>query len=209
MLKVGITGCIGSGKTEVCKILEELGAPVIYADTIAKDLLDEDEGVKRQVIKLFGTQAYNAVGKVDRKLLARKIFFDEKLKHQLEKIVHPVVIEYILKKISEIQNNLNYKVAFVEAALIFETEFHKNLDYTIVVDSDIDLCVERVIKRDKISKQEVINRIKSQLNPQKKLQLADFIIKNNSSLAELKQNVKFIYNLLIKISNKHNGTEIT
>lgn len=202
MLKIGITGGIGTGKSEVCKILEQLGAYVLYADDLAKDLLDSNPNVRAQVKKIFGDQIFNNQGKVDKKLLAKKIFFDENLKTQLENIIHPIVIEHILNQFKNIQENSNKPLAFVEAALIFEANFNQYLDYTIVVDSDIENCIARVMKRDNVQKEDVLSRIKNQMDPKKKLMLADFIIRNNSTLDELKKNVTFIYTLLTKIANK-------
>lgn len=95
MLKIGITGGIGSGKSEVCKIIEKLGSKVIYADNLAKDILDTDEEVKKRVKKEFGEDIYLSEGSVDRKKLAKLIFNDETLKSNLENIIHPNVIKHI------------------------------------------------------------------------------------------------------------------
>ncbi|RCK77357.1 MAG: Dephospho-CoA kinase [Ignavibacteriae bacterium] len=209
MLKIGITGGIGTGKSEVCKILEESGATVLYADSIAKNLLDSDKSVKSQVKKIFGNEIYDQNDRIDRKLLAKKIFLDSNLKRQLESIVHPVVINFILKAFQEIEEKKDKTVVFVEAALIFETGFNENLNYTIVVDSDIETCIARVMKRDKVSRDDVLNRIKFQVEQKEKIKLADFVIHNNSTIDELKKNVHFIYKLLLKIAEKNYGTKGT
>lgn len=209
MLKIGITGGIGTGKSEVCKILEESGATVLYADSIAKNLLDSDKSIKSQVKKIFGNEIYDQNDRIDRKLLAKKIFLDSNLKKQLESIVHPVVINFILKAFQEIEEKKDKTVVFVEAALIFETGFNENLNYTIVVDSDIETCIARVMKRDKVSRDDVLNRIKSQVEQKEKIKLADFVIHNNSTIDELKKNVHFIYKLLLKIAEKNYGTKGT
>lgn len=201
MLKVGITGGIGTGKSEVCKILEQLGSPVFYADNVAKDLLNTNPKIISQVKQIFGNHIYERQGKLDKKLLAKKIFFDESLKSKLENIVHPVVIEYILDQFKKIQEKSNNLLAFVEAALIFETNFNQKLDYTIVVDADMEKCINRVMKRDNVQREDVISRIKNQMDPHKKVKLADFVIHNNSTIDDLKKNVIFIHNLLTKIAN--------
>lgn len=201
MLRVGITGGIGCGKSEVCKILEKLGGKVIYADPIAKEMLDSDKDIQNHVIKLFGKGIYGPDGKVDRKQLAKKIFFDQNLKVKLEEIVHPYVINYIIQKFEEYENK--YPIIFLEAALIYEAKIDRLLNYVIVVDSDPELCIQRVIKRDGTTREDVISRINSQMYSKKKLLLADFVIHNNSSLNELEKNVKFFYNLLMKISKTY------
>lgn len=202
MLKVGITGGIGTGKSEVCKIIEDLGSPVLYADDVAKELLNTNPKIKSYVKKIFGDQIYNSQGKVDKKLLAKKIFFDENLKIQLENIVHPIVIKHIQDQFKKIQEGSDKSLAFVEAALIFETNFNKYLDYTITVVSDIENCIKRVMERDNVQREDVLSRMKNQMDPQKKAMLADFVIYNNSTLDELKKNVTFIYNLLRKIADR-------
>ncbi len=204
MLKIGITGGIGTGKSEVCKILEELGAPVLYADVIAKNLLDTDENIKSEIKKLFGVDIYDHNNKINRKLLAKKIFLNDDYKNKLENIVHPVVTNSILKIFKNLEVKKDTPLIFVEAALIYETGFNKNLDYTIVINSDIETCINRVMKRDNVSRDDVINRIKSQIHQKKKVELADFVIHNNSTIEDLKKNVKFIFDLLMKIkANKH------
>ena len=199
MLKIGITGNIGTGKTEVCKILESLGAPIIYADEIAKILTSSDESIKQVIRKLFGDEVYNPNGTLNRKIISHLIFKDAKLKSKLEKIVHPKVINFIINKFNEFQLSKNYKIVFVEAALIYESNVDKILDYVIVISSSENDCITRVVKRDKVSKAEVLNRLKTQMCMKDKIKMADFIIHNNGTLIELKEKVYFLYNLLIQL----------
>jgi dephospho-CoA kinase len=196
MLKVGITGGIGTGKSEVCRILEKLGSVIIYADDLAKEILDTDESIKQKVRKTFGEDIYSSDGKLNRKKMARLIFLDESLKVNLEKIVHPVVIQKIIDKFEQLDKSNKQKLAFLEAALIYETGLDEVLDYVIVVDAAEDVCIKRVMQRDNVGKDEVVLRIKAQMPAAEKVGLADFVIHNNNEQRQLETNVKFFHNLL-------------
>jgi dephospho-CoA kinase len=200
MLKIGITGGIGSGKTEVCKIIERLGSKVIYADDLAKQILNTDENIKRRVRKEFGEDIYTSAGDIDSKKLAQKIFFDEYLKIKLEKIVHPVVIDRIKTDFQNLEKSSKHSTVFLEAALIFEAGVDSFLDYIIVVNSDEEICINRVMIRDGSRKEDVIQRMKAQIPPAQKIEKADFVIHNNEDKNKLEINVKFIYNLLNQIA---------
>ncbi len=200
MLKIGITGGIGTGKSEVSKILEKLGAKVFYADVIAKNLLDTEPVIKQKVKKVFGGDIYLPDGFIYRKKLAKLIFLDSQLKETLEKIVHPKVIDFIKNEFDLLEKSGNHKTAFIEAALIYEAKVDEILDYVIVVDAPEDMCIDRVMKRDSICREDVINRLKAQMNQNNKIKLSDFLIKNRDNLSRLELNVKFLYNLLNKMA---------
>ena len=124
------------------------------------------------IFLLFGDNIYNQNGKIDKKQLARQIFIDSVKKEQLEKIVHPYVINYILNIFEECDKKNLCDLIFLEAALIYESNFDKYLDYVIAVDADTDICVKRVVTRDQTTETEVINRLNSQLDKIKKVKKA-------------------------------------
>lgn len=200
MLKVGITGGIGTGKSEVCRIFEKLGSVIIYADDLAKELLDTDKSIKQKVRKTFGEDIYSSDEKLNRKKMARLIFLDESLKVNLEKIVHPVVIQKIIDKFEQLDKLKQHKLVFLEAALIYETGIDELLDYVIVVDAAEDVCIKRVMQRDNVGENEVVLRIKAQIPAADKVGLADFVIHNNNEMRQLETNVKFFYNLLTQMA---------
>ena len=202
MLKIGITGGIGSGKTEICKIIERLGSKVIYADDLAKEILNTNESVKRRVRKEFGEDIYTSVGNLDSNKLAQKIFFDEDLKVKLEKIIHPVVIDRIKKNFECLEKSSKHLLVFLEAALIFEAGVDSLLDYIIVVNTDEEIRIKRVMTRDGSCKEEVMQRMKAQIPPAQKIEKADFIIHNNDDKNKLENKVKFIYNILNRMVTK-------
>ncbi|MCC6837542.1 MAG: dephospho-CoA kinase, partial [Bacteroidia bacterium] len=124
MIKVGITGGIGSGKTTVCKLFELLGVPVYYSDTEAKKLLDEDEVVKQQIVDLFGHDVIDESGKVDRKKMAVLVFNNKERLEQLNSIVHPAVAQHFEAWCKKQTNVFILK----EAAILFESSAHKQVD---------------------------------------------------------------------------------
>jgi len=173
-LKIGITGGIGSGKTFLAKLFEALGVPVYNADEEAKRLMNSDTRIKKQLIELFGEATYKD-GKLDRTFLAAIVFSDKEKLELLNGIVHPIVIQEA-KDWAERQTS---RYSLKEAALLFESGSYKELDYTILVTAPMDVRIQRVIKRDGVTEQQVRERISKQLSDEEKLQLADFVIVND------------------------------
>ncbi len=198
-MTIGVTGGIGSGKTTVCKIFEELGAKVIYADELAKELMTNDENLKRKIVKIFGEEAY-LNGSLNRKFIADVIFSDEKKKRELESVVHPAVIKKIISEFKKLAKDKNVNFVIVEAALIFESGFDSELDYIVVVDADEETKIKRVMERDKCSREEVLKRMRSQMDVKRKRELADILLLNDGDIEELRNKVKFLYSLFDKIS---------
>jgi dephospho-CoA kinase len=204
VLTVGITGGIGAGKTTVCKIFEELGAKVIYADELAKEIMENDESLKRKIKKIFGEKSYIG-GKLNRKFIADIIFSSDEKRKLLESIVHPAVIKRVLSDLKKIADEGKYNFVIVEAALIFESGFDKELDYVLVVDADDEIKIKRIMERDKCSKEEVLKRMRAQLDSKIKRELADMVIINDGDIDELRKKVSFFYSLFEKISKSSGG----
>ena len=204
ILTVGITGGIGAGKTTVCKIFEELGAKVIYADELAKEIMENDESLKKKIKKIFGEKSYIG-GKLNRKFIADIIFSSDEKRKLLESIVHPAVIKRILSDLKKIADEGKYNFVIVEAALIFESGFDKELDYVLVVDADDEIKIKRIMKRDKCSKEEVLKRMRAQFDSKIKRELADMVIINDGDIDELRKKVSFFYSLFEKISKSSGG----
>jgi dephospho-CoA kinase len=188
MIKVGITGGIGSGKTTVCKIFEKYKIPVYYADDRAKKLMTANKEVKSAIINIFGKDVYFLNGRLNRKKLASMVFNDKELLNQLNSIVHPAVAQDGEEWFASLGKK---KFALKEAALLIESGSYKKLDKLIVVTCPQDIRIQRVMIRDKVSKEAVLSRIKNQLAESKKVKLADFII-NNDGEHDLESQVKHI-----------------
>lgn len=177
MLKVGITGGIGSGKSTVCRIFAVLGIPVFEADRIAKQLQDSDPEIHRQLVDLFGTSVYLPDNTLDRKYLAGIVFNDITLLHRLNAIIHPAV----RAAFNEWCLHQHAPYVMLEAAILFESGLYKLMDRTIVVSTDETERIQRVMKRDKITEELVRQRIRNQWNDEQRKKLADFVIYNNDN----------------------------
>lgn len=177
MIKVGITGGIGSGKTYISKMFAQMGVPVYYADDRAKFLMQNDATVIQQIISTFGEKAY-VDNELNRAYLAQIVFQDKALLQELNNIVHPAV-ERDYNAWCEL--NEDYAYTIKEAALLFETEGYKKLDKLILVHADEDQRILRVMQRDKVSKEQVQARIKNQMSDLDKMELANFTINNDGN----------------------------
>lgn len=174
MLKIGLTGGIGSGKSTVAKIFEVLGIPVYYADKEAKRLMNEDEQLKKNIAKLFGSAAYKN-DQLDRKYISSIVFSDQLKLQQLNKLVHPLT----KKDGEEWMKRQHTSYAIHEAALIFEASVNDRLDYVIGVSSPLNLRIQRTMERDKVSEAEILKRMKHQLDEETKMSKCDFILFND------------------------------
>ena len=177
MIKVGITGGIGSGKSTVCKVFKVMGIPVFDADAIAKQLMTSDPEIIKSLIKAFGTAVYLPNGLIDRKYLAGLVFKDESLLAKLNSIVHPAV----LKEFNEWCSTKQTTYILHEAAILFESGFYKLMDKIIAVVTDEDERIERVIKRDGATIELVRQRIQNQMSDTERIKMADFVISNNDN----------------------------
>jgi len=174
MLKVGITGGIGSGKTMVASIFEQLGIPVYYADVEAKRIMNSDAKIIDTIKDLFGHESYRE-GSLNKKWIADAIFSNPSKRLALNEIVHPATIAASEKWMS-LQTT---QYVLKEAALVFESGAEKHLDYVIGVSCSETERIARIIKRDNIDEVTAIARIKGQMNDEEKMRRCDFIIDNN------------------------------
>ena len=174
MLRIGITGGIGSGKSTVARIFQVLGIPVYIADDAAKRLMNDDVALKENIIEAFGKEAYST-GILNRKFLAAQIFNNPKKIELLNSLVHPVTI----RDAAAWMQKQNAPYLIKEAALIFESGSNQFLDKVIGVKSPLKLRVERTMKRNNLTAKEVEARIKWQMDEEKKLTLCDYIIVND------------------------------
>ncbi len=182
MLKVGLTGGIGSGKSTVAGIFISLGIPVYNADRAAKTIMNTNSGIREGIIRHFGEEAY-AGGQLNRAYLASVVFADGEKLHTLNELVHPATI-HDAQKWFETQNG---PYAIKEAALIFESNSQQYLDYVIGVTAPESVRIERVMKRDGISAEKVIDRMNQQMDEAEKIKRCDFVIDNSGSLSVISQ----------------------
>jgi dephospho-CoA kinase len=173
---VGLTGGIGTGKTMVAKLFELYGAKLFNSDDRAKELYFHPE-IKQQVIALLGADCYLNDHTLNKKHISQKIFSDTDLLKKLNAIIHPAVVAEFKNFAAQYTHELIVK----ESALLFETGLYKDLEKIILVTSPLALRLERVMQRDGLSEQEVMNKIRSQMSEEEKLKLSDHVIYNNET----------------------------
>lgn len=194
-LKVGVTGGIGSGKSAVCLMLREFGAPVLSADEIAREVSVRDSGARANITRLLGPQSYLPDGSYNRRFVASRIFSSRTLQRKLERIVHPLVERRIAREVAQLDPRRT-PIVVVEAALVYESGLDRFLDIVVAVDADEPVRLERVRRRDGAGSKDVRSRMKAQLPVETKLHRADFVLVNNGTREELAVKVKFLYSLL-------------
>jgi dephospho-CoA kinase len=199
MLRIGLTGGIGSGKTTVAHIFEVLDIPVYYADDAAKRLMNEDENLKQQIITHFGEESY-VNGKLNRSYLSSIVFSDAEKTKIINSIIHPATIAD-----AELwMGKQNTPYAIKEAALIFEAGAEKQLDLVIGVQSPLHVRVQRVMQRDSITEEAVLARMQKQMNEDEKMSRCDFVIVNDEKELLIPQVLAVHKKLLENLERVHN-----
>ena len=192
MLRVGLTGGIGSGKSTVAAIFETLGVPVSYADAEAKRLMNEDAALRDAIIHHFGAGAYTA-GILNRKYLAERVFSDPLKLELLNSLVHPVTIREGNRWMQSLEGRFPYAIR--EAALIFETRSAGQLDFIIGVAAPAALRIQRAMQRDHATREDVLKRMRNQIDEDIKMRLCDTLIINDEKQAVIPQVLEIHRNL--------------
>jgi dephospho-CoA kinase len=185
MLKIGLTGGIGSGKSTVARIFETLNVPVYYADEAAKRLMNEDKEIIEAVIRHFGKESY-INGKLNRPYIASVVFNDKEKLELLNFITHPATI----RDANEWMAKQNSPYVIKESALLFESGSAEYLDKIIGVYAPASLRILRTMERDNISRDEVIKRMNRQIEEEIKMKLCDFVIVNDEQHLVIPQVIK-------------------
>jgi len=192
MIKVALTGGIGSGKSFVAGIFEALAIPVFYADEQAKRLMNLDESIRQQLLDWFGHTVFLASGAINTVALANHIFQDDVARKKVNDLIHRAVYQSF--NLWTAQQESAY--VLMEAAIIFESGGYKNFDKSILVTAPKALKIERLLKRSFSSIEEIEDRMKAQWSDEEKLKLADYVIVNDDSTS-LELSVKRIHEELI------------
>ncbi len=197
MIRVGVTGGIGSGKTTLCKVFQNHGAYLLNADNLAKKLMRENPEIREKLIGTFGKESYKEDGSLNREYLAEQAFGNDRVE-ELNAIVHPAIpkaAEAIMEKAAA----EGYEMFVYEAALLLQNLRPDELDYIIIVLADETTRVDRVQKRDKVERELVLDRMEKQQDFESLTHLADRVVYNNGTLEEFKQKAdELYYEILIK-----------
>ena len=197
MLKIGLTGGIGSGKSEVSKFFQAWGAYIFDADKEAKHIINTDESAQKEIIKEFGSDVIDADQNIDKQKLARVAFQDEFHQLALNSIIHPHVFKKIDSTFEKIQQRNKHNCFVVDAALIYESGADTHMDYVIVITSLLRYRTERVMSRNNMTRDDFLKRVSLQWPDEDKEHMADYIIQNNSDLNNLEIESKKIFDSII------------
>ena len=173
-LRLGITGGIGSGKTSVCRVFGILGIPVFSADPVANEVMERNEAIKEQLNKLAGKDLYEN-GKLKRSELAFLIFNNESLLSRINSLVHPAVFELF----SSWVDKQDAAYVIMEAAILFESGAFRHVDRILTVIAPLEERISRVISRSRLTRDQVLERVKNQLGDDEKIKRSDFVIDNS------------------------------
>ncbi|MBA4240405.1 MAG: dephospho-CoA kinase [Sphingobacteriaceae bacterium] len=188
---IGLTGGIGSGKTTVAKLFETMGCAIYNSDDRAKELYFNPI-IKQAVIELLGTEAYLSETVINKDFISKKVFSDTKLLHQLNDIIHPAVKADFIQFKSKFPLNT---IIIKESALLFETGIYKDLNFNILITAPVDLKIERVMRRNSVSKNEIEKRMQAQWTDEQKTPLANAVITNDNRTALIPQVISIIETL--------------
>jgi dephospho-CoA kinase len=197
MLKIGLTGGIGSGKSFVSNLFGKWGLYVFDADKRSKDILFKNETAQNEIIAEFGTDVLGLNKKIDNQKLANIAFQSEEYQMRLNAIMHPYIFKEIDNTISLISKTKKFDIFLVDAALIYESGYDIHMDYVVVVTSRLKLRTERALSSGKLDRDDFLRREMLQWPDQDKINMADFVIHNNGTKVELEQEAKRVFDKFI------------
>lgn len=201
MLRVGLTGNIGSGKSTTASILAELGAVVIDADRIVHELLAPGSAAYESVVQSFGPEILGADRTINRRILGRIVFESPQKRAVLNGCLHPAVLAEIGRRIEDLEKNDRRGIVVVDAALMVETGFHRYFDRLIVVTCDPEIQLARVVLRDGLSVEDVRARMDAQMPAEEKAKVADYRIDNSGSPDDTRRQAVAVYRDLIRLES--------
>ncbi|MDR0927110.1 MAG: dephospho-CoA kinase [Ignavibacteria bacterium] len=200
-LIIAITGGIGAGKSALSACFAEMGYPIIITDLLAKNILATDTDIQQRIISEFGSDAF-VDGKYNTEFIASKVFPDAERLQKLNQILHPAVIDAMIEQVETLQDSEQHSIIFVESALIFELELEDGFDYVISVSASEQVRIKRIAERSGLSKDEIKQRMSSQLSQEEKNRMADFVVQNETTLLELASAAEYLLPILQSLPNR-------
>jgi dephospho-CoA kinase len=195
MVVIGLTGNLGTGKTEVAQMLAELGAEVINADEVGHELLEPDTETYREVLAAFGKSILKQSGEIDRQKLGQLVFADPSALNKLNGMMHPRIHEIVKQKIEE-HRQAGARVVVLEAALLIEAGWRPFLDQVWVTTATVSTITERLNKARGLSQEQVLERLKTQMPQKEKVKQADVVINTDCPIDQLRATVAELWNRL-------------
>jgi len=193
--RVAITGGLSCGKSTVCRFFKEQGAFVVSADEVVHRLLTPDSYLGQQVIALLGKEIVTQ-DKIDRSIVAKKVFNDKTLLRSLEELIHPAVLKEIEKQYQQISNQGNFPLFIAEIPLLFEAASEKKFDAVIAIWADPETCKKRFMTATGYKEEEYIKRMANQMPADEKMKRADYVVNNSGTLKQTHQSVVELYKIL-------------
>ena len=197
MLLIGVTGGIASGKTEVAKVFQKSGAKILSGDEIGKDVVDTNPQLLNKLVKTFGEEIVDSKGRLKRKKLGEIAFSSPSLTRKLNRMVHPFLLKDLKEKIKSLEKRGYKKPVVIDAALIVEWGLQKKLDYLVLVDCSKRKRIQRLTELKGYNRKEAEQRIKAQFPESKKRKYADFVLKNDLGLKELRAKAKALWKRIV------------
>lgn len=197
MLIVALTGGIASGKSVIADVLEELGCYIHHADLVARELMEPEKPAWESVVAHFGQKILNADKTINRSKLGGIVFTNDKERLFLNSVIHPLVFEKKKEIIHTLREKGDYKIFISEAALTIEAGISDFFDRIIIAFCDRDIQISRLMERDKISHEEALKKIKSQMDPVKKAELADYLINTSGNIQDTIEQTEVVFRNLM------------
>jgi len=194
---IGVTGGIGSGQSSVCQYLNNLGCKVIDVDKKARQIINRDRSLQSDLKKTFGNKIFFRNGQLNRRLLASIAFQDEEKTQKLNRLVHPRMVAEVIEEMENARFSQNYPLVVIDAALIYEISIEQMFDSIIVVYTSLKIRIERVMNRDKQTRDEIMARVLRQISLEEKKKWADYIIDNDGTLEDLEKQTQTVFDNII------------
>ena len=203
MLRIGLTGSIGVGKSFVASVFGELGCHVLDADDTAREVVEQGTPGLKDIVEAFGEDVLQPDGALDRKQLAAIVFGDETKRLQLNAILHPRIMERQDEILRRWESEDPNGVGIVDAALMIESGGYKRFDKLIVVHCRPEVQLERVMLRNSLTRDEAQKRIDSQMSQEEKQRFGDFLIDTSDGFEPTRQRTREVYDQLVQLMQKH------
>ena len=201
IIKIAVTGGAGSGKTLVCNRLKELGANVISSDALAREAVAKDSPGHRNIVDYFGEKILLKNGTLNRQMLRRMIINDDTARLALERIIHPEITNLIMQKVAQAAQ-VGDSLVLLEIPLLFELGMEKQFDAVVVISTDRELRIKRLMHRDDVTRDEAEKLINVQMPEEMKAEQAQFVVTNNGSKEQLIMSVDLLYKNILKMNKK-------